>query len=69
MQIPPVTYSDISFLLAVGTTILLITAEITSPYYGLTNFIVNRKKLRTAALSIGAIFLIVAAIQIIGIIL
>ena len=68
VQIPPLTFSDLSLLLAVGAIILLITAELASPYYGLTNLTINKKKLRTAALTTGILFLITVAIRIIGMI-
>jgi hypothetical protein len=68
MQLPPLTFSDLSLLLAVGAIILLITSELASSSYGLTNLTINKKKLRTAALTIGTLFLITVAIRIIGMI-
>jgi hypothetical protein len=68
MQLPPLTFTDLSLLLAVGAIILLITAELESPYYGLTNLTINKKKLRNAALTIGLLFLLTVAIKIINII-
>jgi hypothetical protein len=68
MQLPPLTFSDLSLLLAVGAIILLITAELASPSYGLTNLMINKKKLRMAALTIGILFLITVGIKIIGMI-
>jgi len=68
MQLPPLTFSDLSLLLALGAIILLITAELTSPYYGLTNLTINKKKLRNAALTIGILFLVTVAIRIVNII-
>jgi hypothetical protein len=55
MQLPPLTFSDLSLLLVVGAIILLITAELASPHYGLTNLTINKKKLRNAALTIPTI--------------
>ncbi len=52
-------FSDIAMLLAVGAISLLVLFEVTSPYLGLTNFNMNRKKLKTAALVLGFLFLIV----------
>jgi hypothetical protein len=66
MQLPPLTFSDLSLLLAVGAIILLITAELASPYYGLTNLTINKKKLQNAALTMGLLFLLPVAIRIIG---
>jgi hypothetical protein len=68
MQLPPLTFSDLSLFLAVGAIILLITAELASPSYGLTNLTINKKKIRTAALIVGILFLITVVIRIIGII-
>ena len=67
MQIP-LTFLDVSLVLAVTAIILLITTELSSPYYGRTNLVINRKKLKTAALIMGIIFLITVAIRIINII-
>ena len=68
MQLPPLTFSDLSLLLVVGAIILLITTELASPHYGLTNLTINKKKLRNAALIIGLLFLVTVAIKIINII-
>jgi hypothetical protein len=67
MQIP-LNFWDISLWLAVTTIILLITAELISPYYGQTNLLINKKKLKNAALIMGLLFLITVAIRIYGII-
>lgn len=53
MQLPPLTFLDLSLLLTVGAIILLITAELASPHYGLTNLAINKKKIRNAALPTG----------------
>jgi hypothetical protein len=65
MQLPPLTFSDAIFLLAIGDIILLLTAELASPYYGHTNMTINRKKLKNAALAAGILFLITVAIRVI----
>jgi hypothetical protein len=67
MQIP-LTFWDISLWLAVTAIILLITAELISPYYGQTNILINKKKLKNAALITAILFLITVAIRIYGII-
>jgi len=67
MQIP-LSFWDISLWLAVTSIILLITAELISPYYGQTNLLINKKKLKKAALTTGILFLITVAIRIYGII-
>jgi len=68
MQLPPLTFMDTSLLLTIGAIILLITAELASPYYGHTNLTINKKKLKNAALASGTLFLITVAIRIINII-
>jgi cytosine/uracil/thiamine/allantoin permease len=67
MQIP-LTFWDISLWLAITAIILLITAELISPYYGQTNLLINKKKLKNAALITAILFLITVAIRIYGII-
>lgn len=49
----PLTFSDISLWLAITAMILLITSELISPYYGRINLLINKGRLRTAALSNG----------------
>ena len=68
MQIPPLTFSDLSLLLVLGAVILLITAELESPYYGLTNLTINKKKLKNVALTMGLLFIVTVGIRIINII-
>jgi cytosine/uracil/thiamine/allantoin permease len=67
MQVP-LTFWDISLWLAITAIILLITAELISPYYGQTNILINKKKLKNAALITAILFLITVAIRIYGII-
>lgn len=62
MQLPPISFSDFSLLLAVGAIILLIIYEVTSPYLGRTNLTLKRKELRNAAVLLGILFLITFAI-------
>jgi hypothetical protein len=66
MQLPPLTFSDLSFLLFVGALVLLVIAEFVSPSYGLTNLTINKKKLRYVGLTAGILFLITFLINIIG---
>ena len=69
MQLPPLTFIDVSLLFTVGAIVLFITAELASPYYGQTNLIINRQKLKNAAYATGILFLITVAIQLITILL
>jgi len=60
----PLSFWDISLWLAVTSIILLITSELISPYYGKTNILINKKRLRNAALTTGILFLITVVIRI-----
>jgi len=64
----PLSFWDTSLLLAVTAIILLITSELVSPYYGKTNLIINKKRLRNIALAVSILFLITVAIRIFDII-
>lgn len=67
MQIP-LNFLDVSLALAVTAIVLLVTAELSSPYYGQTNLNINKRKLKNAALIFGLLFLATVAIRIISII-
>ena len=60
----PLGFWDINIWLAVTAIILLITSELISPYYGKTNLLINKKKLRNVALTVSTLFLITVAIRI-----
>jgi hypothetical protein len=65
----PLDFWHISLLLAITAIILLITSELLSPYYGKTNLLINKKRLRNAALTVSTLFLMTVAIRIITIII
>ena len=65
----PLSFWDISLLLAITSIILLITSELLSPYYGKTRICINKKRLKNAALTTSILFLTTVAIRIINIIL
>jgi hypothetical protein len=65
----PLSFWDISLWLAITAIILLITSELTSPYYGKTNLIVNKKRLKNTALAVSTLFLTTVAIKVITIII
>ena len=65
----PLSFWDISLWLAVTAIILLVTSELISPYYGKTNLLIERKRLRNVALTIGLLFLITVIIRIYEIII
>ncbi len=60
----PLTLWDLSLWLAVTAIILLATSELISPYHGRTNILVDKKKLRRAAITVGILFLTTVAIRI-----
>jgi len=65
----PLSFWDISLLLAVTSIILLVTSELLSPYYGKTSLKINKKRLKKTALTTSILFLITVAIRIISIII
>jgi transaldolase len=60
----PLTLWYISIWLAVTTIILLVTAELISPYHGRTNLAIDKKRLRRAALATGILSLVTILIRI-----
>jgi hypothetical protein len=60
----PLSFWDISLWLAVTAIILLITSELLSPYYGKTSLLIERRRLRTAALTVGLLFMFTVFIRI-----
>jgi hypothetical protein len=53
----PLGFWDLSLWTAIIAIILLVTSELLSPYYGRTGIIINKKRLRIAAMIIAFIFL------------
>ena len=64
MQLPPFTFWSISLWLAVTAIILLITAQLASAYDGPSTLLIDSRKLKTAALTMGILFLATVAINI-----
>jgi len=64
----PISFWDLGLWIAVTAIILLITAELTSPYNTQANILIDNNKLEKAALTIGILFLITVAIHIYSII-
>ena len=60
----PLSFADLTLWLAITSIILLATSELISPYYGKTNLLVEKKRLRSAALTIGIIFILTILVQI-----
>ena len=67
MQIP-LDFWNISMWLAVSDIILLITAQLVSAYDGKATLLIDERKLKTAAVIMGILFLATVAIRIYGII-
>jgi hypothetical protein len=65
----PLGFWDISLLLAITAIILLITSELLSTYYGKVNILVNKKRLKNAAMAASTLFLATVTIRIISIVL
>ncbi len=65
----PLNFWDISLLAAITAMILLITSEMLSPNYGKINILIDRKKLKKAAIVFSAMFLATVAVRLINIIL
>ena len=63
----PLTFWDIGLWLTFTTLILLITAGLISPYYGQTNLLMDKKKLKAVALAMSLLFFIMVAIRVCGI--
>jgi len=60
----PLSFWDLSLWLAVTAIILLVTSELLSPYYGRTSIILNKKRLRMVALSLGILFMLTVVIRV-----
>lgn len=60
----PLTFWDVSLWLAVTAIILLATSELISPRYGKTSLIIEKRRLRQAALLLGILFMLTTVIRI-----
>ena len=60
----PLSFSDITLWLAITAIILLATSELISPYYGKTNLLIDKNRLRLAALGVGIVFIASILMQI-----
>ena len=65
-MIIPIDFGDLSILLAITAIILLITSELLSSYQ--RRIVINRKRLRRAAIVFSVFFLITVSIRIVDII-
>ena len=64
----PLTPWDLSLWLAVTAITLLATSELISPYHGRTNLMIDKKRLRQVAITVGLLFLTTVAIRVFQII-
>ena len=64
----PLTFWDLSLWLAATAIILLATSELISPYHGGTNLMIDKKRLRQVAITVGLLFLVTVAIRVFQII-
>lgn len=60
----PLSFSDVSLWLAFIAIILLITSALISPYYGKTGIPLNKRYLRTAAITVSLLFMFTVFIRI-----
>lgn len=61
MQSPPIILSDLALLILLVTLSSLIILQITLPVYGLTNFLINKKKLRDITILNFLLFMLILA--------
>ncbi len=59
----PLSFSDLTLWLAITSIILLATSELISPYYGKTSLQIEKRRLRSAALTIGILFILAILAQ------
>ena len=60
----PLGFWDLSLWTAIIAIILLATSELLSPYYGRTQVMIDRKRLRIVALILALIFLATVAYRV-----
>ena len=65
-MILPLNFDDLSILLAITAVILLVTSELLSSFY--RRILINKRKLRRAAIAFSIFFLVTVAIKIANII-
>ena len=64
----PLSYLDVSLIIAVIAIILFVTSEMLSSYYGKVDMLIDKKKLRNASVAVLIIFLITMALRIIAVV-
>jgi len=59
----PLSLSDISLWIAITALIVLVTSELLFSYAGKMNFPIDKMRLRLAALSLGAAFMVTVLLR------
>jgi hypothetical protein len=59
----PLDFWNVSLWLAVTSIVLLVTAQLVSAYDGSATLLIDSRKLKTAALTMGILFLVTVAIH------
>jgi uncharacterized membrane protein YgaE (UPF0421/DUF939 family) len=60
----PLSLFDITLWLAITAIILLATSELISPFYGKTSLLIDKERLRLAAIGVGITFIVSILAQI-----
>lgn len=61
-------FDNVTLLLAVGSIVVLITTELSSPYYNQTTLTINRQKLKKTGYFLAVVFIIFMMIRLITIV-
>jgi hypothetical protein len=69
MQLPQLTFENISLLLALAAIVLLITLELLSSRYKQVNIILDRRRLRIISMVTAVLFLVTFLIVVVNLIL
>jgi len=64
----PLEFWNLSLWIAVTSIVLLITAQLVSAYDGPSMLLIDQRKLKIVALTMGILFLATAAVRIYGIV-
>jgi len=60
----PLSFWNLSLWIAIAAIILLVTSEFLSPSYGRTSIVIDKKRLRTVAISLGILFILTVFIRV-----
>jgi len=65
----PLGFWDAGLLIAITAIILLITSEFISPYHGQTNLLIEKRRMKKAAIALSVLFLLIVFLRILEIII